>query len=225
MPSSRLRTARQHCAAHAGRYQRSSPRHYGGTRCYLMPSFATCWTTTSSRHFTKTCARWRVLTSSQWKVSGPQPLEPAIRRSATPASLHTVSVRWLRLRRHVRAQPVGLEAAHVRWWASGGPDVVENAVCLCSLHHKLLDTLVLGLTDEHRPAGVDVLRCASETAQRMVLDLAGRNLLDPQRGQPRVLVEHADWHTTQVFIPCESRVATHHRRPHKTQCTSTVTID
>ena len=51
---------------------------------------------------------------------------------------------------HVRGQPVGLEAAHVRWWASGGPDVVENALCLCSLHHKLLDTGVLGLTEDHR---------------------------------------------------------------------------
>ena len=38
----------------------------------------------------------------------------------------------------------------MRWWASGGPDIVENALCLCSLHHKLLDTGVLGLTEDHR---------------------------------------------------------------------------
>jgi putative restriction endonuclease len=99
----------------------------------------------------------------------------------------------------VRGQPVGLEAAHVRWWASGGPDVVENALCLCSLHHKLLDTGVLGLTDEHRLRVSMYFVARSEMGQRMVLDLAGRILLDPQRGQPKVLVEHIGWHTSQVF--------------------------
>ena len=36
-------------------------------------------------------------------------------------------------------EAVGLEAAHIRWWAADGPDEVDNAVALCSLHHKLLD--------------------------------------------------------------------------------------
>ncbi|WP_237283410.1 phosphorothioated DNA-binding restriction endonuclease [Streptomyces alfalfae] len=45
----------------------------------------------------------------------------------------------------IGAAPVGLEAAHVRWWAFDGPDVVENGLCLCSLHHKLFDKGVLGL--------------------------------------------------------------------------------
>jgi putative restriction endonuclease len=100
---------------------------------------------------------------------------------------------------HIRGQPVGLEAAHVRWWASGGPDVVENALCLCSLHHKLLDAGVLGLTNQYHLQVSMYFVARSETGQRMVLDLAGRNLLDPQPGQPRVLVEHIDWHTSQVF--------------------------
>ena len=99
----------------------------------------------------------------------------------------------------VKGQPVGLEAAHVRWWASGGPDVVENALCLCSLHHKLLDSGVLGLTDDHRLLVSMYFVARSNAGQRMVLDLAGRNLLDPQRGQPRVLSDHIRWHTTQVF--------------------------
>lgn len=30
---------------------------------------------------------------------------------------------------------VGIEAAHVRWHSQGGPDVVDNALALCSLHH------------------------------------------------------------------------------------------
>ncbi|MGW7547195.1 phosphorothioated DNA-binding restriction endonuclease [Streptomyces sp. NPDC054770] len=46
--------------------------------------------------------------------------------------------------------PVGLEAAHVRWWAYDGPDDVDNGLCLCSLHHKLFDKGVLGIGDGHR---------------------------------------------------------------------------
>ncbi|GAA3773075.1 hypothetical protein GCM10022403_005280 [Streptomyces coacervatus] len=46
--------------------------------------------------------------------------------------------------------PVGLEAAHVRWWACDGPDDVDNGLCLCSLHHKLFDKGVLGIGDGHR---------------------------------------------------------------------------
>jgi putative restriction endonuclease len=99
----------------------------------------------------------------------------------------------------VKGQPVGLEAAHVRWWASGGPDVVANALCLCSLHHKLLDSGVLGLTEDYRLLVSMYFVARSDVGQRTVLDLAGRNLLDPQRGQPRVLVDHIGWHTTQVF--------------------------
>lgn len=42
--------------------------------------------------------------------------------------------------------PVGIEAAHVRWFNVGGPDTVDNGLALCSLHHKLFDRGVLGLS-------------------------------------------------------------------------------
>ncbi len=42
------------------------------------------------------------------------------------------------------AAAVGIEAAHVRWWAFGGPDDLDNGLALCSLHHKLFDRGALG---------------------------------------------------------------------------------
>ena len=36
---------------------------------------------------------------------------------------------------------VGVEAAHIKWHRAGGPDIENNGIALCSLHHKLL-TLV-----------------------------------------------------------------------------------
>jgi hypothetical protein len=45
---------------------------------------------------------------------------------------------------------VGIDAAHVRWFAFDGPDEPDNGLALCSLHHKLFDFGVLGLDDGHR---------------------------------------------------------------------------
>ncbi|WP_163103031.1 phosphorothioated DNA-binding restriction endonuclease [Peribacillus alkalitolerans] len=43
--------------------------------------------------------------------------------------------------------PVGIEAAHIKWHQAGGPDNEENGIALCSLHHKLFDRGVFTLTD------------------------------------------------------------------------------
>src|SRR5262249_31104186 len=49
-----------------------------------------------------------------------------------------------------RGASVGIEAAHVRWFAFGGPDSLDNGLALCALHHKLFDLGALGLDDGAR---------------------------------------------------------------------------
>ena len=39
----------------------------------------------------------------------------------------------------------GVEAAHIRWYAHDGPDVVPNGLALCVFHHRALDRGVIGL--------------------------------------------------------------------------------
>ncbi|MBH1933033.1 HNH endonuclease [Streptomyces sp. AV19] len=95
--------------------------------------------------------------------------------------------------------PVGLEAAHVRWWAFAGPDVVSNGLCLCSLHHRLFDRGVLGLTEERRITVSRRFTGRSEAARVQVLELGGRALLGPRAGGAPVAGEHIVWHTRQVF--------------------------
>ena len=34
---------------------------------------------------------------------------------------------------------VGLEAAHIRWHQFSGPDINENGLALCSIHHRLFE--------------------------------------------------------------------------------------
>ncbi|MEV5956459.1 phosphorothioated DNA-binding restriction endonuclease [Streptomyces sp. NPDC051987] len=99
----------------------------------------------------------------------------------------------------IGAVPVGLEAAHVRWWAFGGPDDIENGLCLCSLHHKLFDKGVLGLGDDHRILVSQRFIGHSPAARDHVIALAGRPIVGPQPGARPVADTHRDWHTRQVF--------------------------
>ncbi|MGC9538354.1 phosphorothioated DNA-binding restriction endonuclease [Streptomyces sp. UG1] len=99
----------------------------------------------------------------------------------------------------IGAVPVGLEAAHVRWWAFEGPDVVENGLCLCSLHHKLFDKGVLGVGDGHRILVSQHFVGSSTAAREHVISLAGRPLIGPQPGADRISTAHRAWHTEQVF--------------------------
>ncbi|MFI1109681.1 phosphorothioated DNA-binding restriction endonuclease [Streptomyces physcomitrii] len=99
----------------------------------------------------------------------------------------------------IGAVPVGLEAAHVRWWAFDGPDDIDNGLCLCSLHHKLFDKGVLGIGDGHRILVSQRFVGRSAAAREHVTALADRPILGPQIGIPPVAATHRSWHTSQVF--------------------------
>ncbi|GAB3198142.1 HNH endonuclease [Geodermatophilus arenarius] len=93
--------------------------------------------------------------------------------------------------------PVGLEAAHIRWFTVDGPDELDNGLALCSLHHKLFDRGVLGLDDDLTL--VVSQRFSARTPHgRAVYDLHGRRL-KPRPGTPTPAVQHVTWHREQVF--------------------------
>jgi len=94
---------------------------------------------------------------------------------------------------------VGLEAAHVRWWAYRGPSSLENGLCLCSIHHLLFDRGAVGLTPELTVTVSSRFETRSPEAGRLVHALAGRPALRPGAGSPAVAAEHVAWHASQVF--------------------------
>lgn len=96
-------------------------------------------------------------------------------------------------------EAVGLDAAHLRWWAFNGPDSVDNGLCLCSFHHKLLDRGVLGITDDHAVSVSSHFVGRGRAAEELVLRLVGQPLLEPQPGQPAPAEGHISWHLEQVF--------------------------
>lgn len=97
------------------------------------------------------------------------------------------------------ADSPGLEAAHVRWFNFDGPDEVSNGLCLCSIHHKLLDRGVLGLSHERRVVVSQRFTGRSPAAAAMVLSLNGKKLSMPQAGYEPVAEPYIEWHSSQVF--------------------------
>ena len=66
-----------------------------------------------------------------------KPRDPKFRKEVLKAYEYRCAVCQFQVRKG--NVPVGLEAAHIMWHESGGPDHITNGVALCSLHHKLFD--------------------------------------------------------------------------------------
>ncbi len=92
---------------------------------------------------------------------------------------------------------VGIDAAHVRWFAFDGPDALDNGLALCALHRKLFDMGVLGL-DPGLLVRVAAVFTARTTAGRAVYELHGRPLT-PRPGTVTPAAEHVSWHSHEVF--------------------------
>ena len=91
---------------------------------------------------------------------------------------------------------VGLEAAHLRWYAFGGGNNVANGLSLCVLHHRLFDLGVLTLTMEGR---IEVSRSISGPSARALFDLDGAPVLAPVDPALRPGPHNVEWHRRQVF--------------------------
>jgi putative restriction endonuclease len=93
---------------------------------------------------------------------------------------------------------LGIEAAHVRWHAAGGPDSPENGLALCSFHHVALDRGALTLDDELRvQVSQHVVGAAGIRA--LLLRHIGREIRRPQAGNPVPAGVHLAWHRREVF--------------------------
>ena len=96
-------------------------------------------------------------------------------------------------------EAVGLDAAHLRWWAFDGPDDIANSLCLCTFHHKLLDRGAMGVSNDRTVAVSQHFVGHGRAAEELVLALVGQELSPPQRGQPLPAEHHIAWHQGQVF--------------------------
>src|SRR5690606_30440499 len=73
--------------------------------------------------------------------------DPKFREIVLKAYEYSCAVCGLRIR--LGNTLVGIEAAHIKWHQAGGPDVEENGIALCSLHHKLFDRGVFTIDQDN----------------------------------------------------------------------------
>jgi putative restriction endonuclease len=95
---------------------------------------------------------------------------------------------------------VALEAAHIKWHQAGGPDVHENGLSLCSLHHKLFDRGAFTV-DADRCAMISERAYGTEGFVEHLGRFHRRPLLQPSRESYRPKLDFLNWHMNEVFLP------------------------
>jgi len=93
---------------------------------------------------------------------------------------------------------LGLEAAHVKWHAAGGPDTANNGVALCSFHHLAFDRGALSI-DERLRILISKDVHGQNHVEQLLLVYSGKSLRPPQRGEPVPEHNFLDWHRREVF--------------------------
>ncbi len=96
---------------------------------------------------------------------------------------------------------VGLEAAHIKWLAAGGPDTVANGLALCGLHHKAFDRGAFGLEGggEQFKVLVSSEIHGRRDPVRWFLDYHGKPLRTPRNRLVDPRPEFVIWHYKEVF--------------------------
>ena len=92
----------------------------------------------------------------------------------------------------------GIEAAHIRWAAAGGPDEVWNGLCLCRMHHAGFDRGAFTLDEKLR------VRVASELARDTRTEahfhaFDQRKIRSPAEPSQSPCPEMLRWHHREVF--------------------------
>ncbi len=94
--------------------------------------------------------------------------------------------------------PLALEAAHIKWHEQQGPDIIENGLALCALHHDLFDTGAFTVLPDMKVVVADSVQGAGvENALRRY---HGKPLRAPPReGYPQPNARFLAWHVSEVF--------------------------
>lgn len=98
----------------------------------------------------------------------------------------------------VDGQPIGIEAAHIKWHCANGPAQVENGMALCALHHKFFDS---GLFTVLSDLTVHVGSMAEGDSADNALNKYGGSVLPivPENPEHRPSPRYLEWHRQAVF--------------------------
>ena len=122
--------------------------------------------------------------------------DPRFRKLVVEAYEHRCAVCAYELR--LGKSDLGLEAAHIKWRALGGPDTVQNGLALCAVHHKALDRGAIGITTD-RTVLVSAKLYGSGWASEWIMSFCGKKLRDPYDSKLAADKSFLIWHRREVF--------------------------
>lgn len=98
----------------------------------------------------------------------------------------------------LRGKPIALEAAHIKWHQAGGPDIENNGIALCTMHHKLFDKGAFTFNSDftfHVSEYIHGQRGLNE----WLMNYHGNTVRRPQRPQYFPKKSYLNWHVREVF--------------------------
>lgn len=93
---------------------------------------------------------------------------------------------------------VGVEAAHIKWHQAGGPNVEENGIALCSLHHQLFDRGVFTINSDHRMI-VSQDAHGTNGFDEWLMRYHGNEIMNPIEESYYPKDDFIYWHVKEVF--------------------------
>lgn len=123
--------------------------------------------------------------------------DPAFREKVLMAYQYRCCVCGFDLR--MGRQIIGLEAAHIKWFQAGGPDIETNGLALCVLHHKIFDMGVFAIRPDDGVMLFSQQLNGDKDTQGKLLAYHGSPLIQPQSQDYAPNSEFLHWHLKEVF--------------------------
>ena len=98
-----------------------------------------------------------------------------------------------------RTKIIGVEAAHIQWHNSKGPDVVQNGVALCAIHHKLLDYGAIAFNDDYELIAATGLNGAKSQLDYLIYNHEYKQISLPRNSMSEPSVEYLRWQRKEIF--------------------------
>lgn len=99
---------------------------------------------------------------------------------------------------HYNKKLVGVEAAHIKWHEAGGPDVCENGLALCSMHHKLFDYGAFTV-DNSLKIHISEFVSGSSGVDEWLGQFDGKKIREPKSYKYLPNDQYVDWHLREVY--------------------------
>ncbi len=99
---------------------------------------------------------------------------------------------------HLGRNPVCLEAAHIKWHQAGGPDIEQNGIALCTMHHNLFDRGAFTINHSMQLQVAETVH-GTKGLHEWLMRYHGEKVEGPQRPEHQPRDSYIDWHVREVF--------------------------